>query len=107
MRCYGSLKIAGVQQAHKEEKIEFSSVTPRPGQFICAEGRYQKGDEAGSEKRAGIFIGPEFGTVERADLSAAAREAGVAGFHVLVACAFSYDAHSAPRTSVNSGACPC
>ena len=46
------------------------------------------------EKRAGIFIGPEFGTVSKPDLTAAAREAGDAGFDVLIACAFNYDAHS-------------
>ena len=40
------------------------------------------------------MIGPEFGTVARADLAAAAREAGEAGFDVLVACAFNFDAHS-------------
>jgi adenine-specific DNA-methyltransferase len=51
--------------------------------------------ESGKEKRAGIFIGPEFGTVSRADLVSAAREAGDAGFDLLIACAFSYDAHSA------------
>ena len=51
--------------------------------------------KASKEKRAGIFIGPEFGTVSRPDLVAAAREAGDAGFDVLVACAFNYDAHSA------------
>ena len=44
--------------------------------------------------RAGIFIGPEFGTVSRPDLVAAAREAGDAAFDVLVACAFNYDAPS-------------
>src|SRR5262249_33438426 len=43
----------------------------------------------------GVFIGPEFGTVSRPDLVAAAREAGDAGFDALIACAFSYDAHSA------------
>ena len=52
------------------------------------------GDGSGSEKRAAIFIGPEFGTVSRPDLVAAAREAGDAGFDVLIACAFNYDAHS-------------
>jgi hypothetical protein len=46
------------------------------------------------EKLAAIFIGPEFGTVSRPDLVAAAREAGDAGFDVLIACAFNYDAHS-------------
>ena len=40
-------------------------------------------------------IGPEFGTVARPDLVAAAREAGDAGFDVLIACAFNFDAHSA------------
>jgi len=44
--------------------------------------------------RAAIFIGPEFGTVQRADLVAAAREAGDAGFDVLIACAFNYEAHA-------------
>ena len=95
-----NLKTAGVQQAHKEDKITFTSLTPWPGDLICAEGRYIEGgvvdDEGttGPEKRAAIFIGPEFGTVSRPDLVAAAREAGDADFDVLVACAFNYDAHS-------------
>jgi adenine-specific DNA-methyltransferase len=46
------------------------------------------------ERRAGIFIGPEFGTVQRADLVEAARECGDAGFDVLIACAFNYEAHA-------------
>jgi adenine-specific DNA-methyltransferase len=86
-----NLKIAGVQQAHKEDKIVFTSLVPWPGQYICGEGSYQ---ESGQVKRAAVFIGPEFGTVSRPDLVAAAREAGDAGFDVLITCAFSYDAHS-------------
>jgi hypothetical protein len=74
------------EQAHKEDKIIFTSLAPWPGEYICAEGRYTEAD--GSEKRAGIFIGPEFGTVTREDLVAAAREAGDAVFHVLIACWF-------------------
>jgi adenine-specific DNA-methyltransferase len=90
-----NLQTAGVQQAHKEDKITFTSLTPWPGDRVCAEGRYVDGDaESGSEKRAAIFIGPEFGTVCRPDLVAAAREAGDADFDVLIACAFNYDAHS-------------
>jgi adenine-specific DNA-methyltransferase len=88
-----NLKNSGVQQAHKEDKITFSSLAPWPGEYICAEGRYTEGD--GTERRAGIFIGPEFGTVTREDLVVAAREAGDADFDVLISCAFSYDAHSA------------
>ena len=94
-----NLKTAGVQQAHKEDKIDFSSITPWPGDYICAEGRYNEGED-GPERRAGIFIGPEFGTVARPDLVAAAREAGDGGFDVLIACAFSYDAHSADLTKL-------
>ncbi len=146
-----NLKTAGVQQAHKEDKINFTSLTPWPGDLVCAEGRYlehpspqpsptrgegaktkpsslmsgsaeqepsptgtnlpganlhspegcrtgQSGmivqGEGEIEKRAAIFIGPEFGTVSRPDLVAAAREAGDSGFDVLIACAFNYDAHS-------------
>jgi adenine-specific DNA-methyltransferase len=90
-----NLKTAGVQQAHKEDKITFTSVSPWPGYFVCAEGRYVEGTkEAGVEKRAAVFVGPEFGTVSRPDLVAAAREAGDVGFDVLITCAFNYDAHS-------------
>jgi adenine-specific DNA-methyltransferase len=86
-----NLKIAGVQQAHKEDRITFTALTPWPGDLVCADGRYMEGE---TEKRAAIFIGPEFGTVLRADLVAAAREAGDAGFDVLIACAFNYEAHT-------------
>lgn len=89
-----TLKVAGVQQANKEDKINFIALTPWPGQeYICAEGRFRE-KEGAPEKRAGIFIGPEFGTVSRVDLVGAAQEAGEAGFDVVIACAFSYDAHA-------------
>jgi len=87
-----NLKASGVQQAHKEDRVTFTALTGWPGKFICAEARFMEGEK---ERRAGIFIGPEFGTVARPDLVAAAREAGDAGFDVLIACAFNYDAHSA------------
>ena len=118
-----NLKTAGVQQAHKEDKIDFTALTPWPGYLICAVGTVSSdqwpvaSDQGRSrsehnplntdhksqatahqpqttEYRAAIFIGPEFGTVSRPDLVAAAREAGDAGFDVLIACAFNYDAHS-------------
>ena len=93
-----NLRTAGVQQAHKDDRISFTSLAPWPGDLVCAEGRYVEGGaDSGSqtiEKRAAIFIGPEFGTVSRPDLVEAAREAGDAGFDVLIACAFNYDAHA-------------
>jgi adenine-specific DNA-methyltransferase len=84
-----NLRSAGVQQAHKADKIEFDSLAPWPGHYICAEGKYQQGE---TTRRAGIFIGPEFGTLNQPDLVAAARECADAGFDVLVSCAFSYEA---------------
>jgi adenine-specific DNA-methyltransferase len=86
-----NLKTSGVQQAHKEDKISFSSITPWPGDLVCAEGRYLENE---TERRAAILVGPEFGIVSRPDLVSAAREAGDAGFDVLISCAFNYDAHS-------------
>jgi len=86
-----NLKTAGVQQAHKDDRITFTTLSPWPGELICGEGFYMEGK---ANRRAAIFIGPEFGTVQRADLVAAAREAGDAGFDVLVSCAFNYEAHT-------------
>jgi adenine-specific DNA-methyltransferase len=86
-----NLKTAGVQQAHKANKIDFTSLVAWPGRLVCAEGRYLEGD---TEKRAAILIGPEFGTVTRPDLVEAAREAADANFDVLIACAFNYEAHT-------------
>ena len=90
-----NLKTSGVQQAHKDDRISFSGIRPWPGYHVCAEGTYVEGNgDSGAEKRAGIFVGPEFGTVSRPDLVSAVREAADADFDVLVACAFNYDAHA-------------
>lgn len=86
-----TLKTAGVQQPHKEDRITFTSISPWPGRFIGAEGRFLEGE---AEKKAAVLIGPEFGTVSRPDLVAAVREAADGGFDVLIACAFNFDAHS-------------
>ncbi|MEM9522805.1 MAG: site-specific DNA-methyltransferase [Pseudomonadota bacterium] len=96
-----NLKTSGVQQMQRGDRIAFSALTPWPGRFIAAEGRYREGED-GPERRAGIFIGPEFGTVQRADLTAAARECAEAGFDILVACAFSYAAQCTDLTRMGA-----
>ena len=83
-----NLRTAGVQQVHKEDRINFASIKPWPGDLICAESRLENGE------RAAIFIGPEFGTVSRPDLVQAAREAAEGDFELLITCAFNYDAHT-------------
>ena len=89
------LKTSGVQQAHKEDKSCSLESDHGPVISSAPKGSYFEGDEdSGIQKRAGIFIGPEFGTVARPDLVQAAREAGEADFDVLIACAFNYEAHA-------------
>ena len=51
-------------------------------------------DGEGRERRAGILIGPEFGTLTHSQITAAAREAASARFDALIACAFNFDAIS-------------
>jgi adenine-specific DNA-methyltransferase len=87
-----TLRIAGVQQAHKEDRIKFESIEGWPGSYIAGKGSYREGD--GTLKNAGIFIGPEFGTVSRVDLVDAARECADVGLDVLISCAFNYEAQS-------------
>ena len=86
-----NLAKAGVQQADRADRIEFESLVPWPGAWIAAEGRYREGDVV---RRAGVFIGPEYGTVSRADLVDCAREAAEAGMDVVIACAFNFEARA-------------
>lgn len=86
------LATAGVHQAEKRDTIRFlGRPTGWPDEYVNAEGRFMEGE---TERRAAIFIGPEFGTLSRVDLAAAAREANEARFDVLIACAFNFDAHA-------------
>jgi adenine-specific DNA-methyltransferase len=85
------LRSAGVQQTARMDAIKFTSLQGWPGEYIGAAGHFLEGQ---TERRAAIFLGPEFGTVSRVDLVAAAREATEARFDVLIACAFNFDAHA-------------
>lgn len=90
------LKTAGVHQTDKADRIAFTSLTPFAGRgYIAAEGRFMEGE---TERRAAIFIGPEFGTLSRVDLTAAAREAAESRFDVLIAVSFAFDAHASELT---------
>ncbi len=90
-----NLRAAGVQSTAKQDAIRFTSLQGWPGEYIGAEGTFMEGNLS---RRAAIFFGPEFGTVSRLDLVAAAREASEARFDVLIACAFNFDAHASELT---------
>jgi adenine-specific DNA-methyltransferase len=70
-------------------------------QFHRASGTFVEGAN-GHERQAAILIGPEYGTVGRQDIVAAAHEAVDARFDVLIACAFNFDAHSSELASLGS-----
>jgi adenine-specific DNA-methyltransferase len=96
-----NLKRSGVQQAHKADRLVFTSLKPWPGRFVCAEGHVRQASEGEGDtladsptRRAAILVGPEYGTVARADLTAASREAMEAGFDLLIAASFNFDAHA-------------
>ena len=86
-----NMKTAGVHQVAREDRIIFSTIEGWPGEYIAAVGHYT---ENNVERRAGIFIGPEYGTITRTDLATAAGEAQRDRFDALIACGFNFDAHT-------------
>lgn len=86
-----NLSSAGVHQSDKQDRIAFTAMEGWPGEYIAAQGTYEQDS---TPKKAAIFIGPEFGSITRSDIMAAAREANDARFDVLIACGFNFDAHS-------------
>jgi adenine-specific DNA-methyltransferase len=89
-----NLKRAGLHQKDKADTIQFNSIEPWPSSkgWLSAEARYTDGE--GRERRAGVLIGPEFGTLTHSQITAAAREASSMRFDALIACAFNFDAIS-------------
>ncbi|NYH97083.1 site-specific DNA-methyltransferase [Novosphingobium marinum] len=105
-----NLKRSGVQQRAKDDRLVFETMKLWPGEFIIAEGTVRQKSlteahdeeetEAGDTRRAAVFVGPEYGTVSRPALTAAAREAMDAGFDLLIAAAFNFDAHAGELTKM-------
>ena len=105
-----NLKRSGVQQRAKDDRLVFETMKLWPGEFIVAEGTVrqkslteahdEEATEAGDTRRAAIFVGPEYGTVSRPALTAAAREAMDAGFDLLIAAAFNFDALAGELTKM-------
>jgi len=95
-----NLKLSGVQNTKKGEKLAFTRLKPwAGGKYIHAEGRYEEGGPKGqrAERRAAICIGPEYGTVSYQLVRDAAREARDL-FDVLVVCGFAFEPHVSDET---------
>lgn len=105
-----NLKRSGVQQRAKDDKLVFESMKLWPGEWIVAEGTVRQKSlteaedeeetEAGPTRRAAVFVGPEYGTITRPQVVAAAREAQENGFDILIAAAFNFDAHAGEVTKM-------
>ncbi|MEQ8332511.1 site-specific DNA-methyltransferase [Nisaea sp.] len=93
------LKVAGVQNTKKGERLEFDSIEPWPGKgYVAFEGRYE---ERGATRRAAIAIGPEYDAVGYEFVRSAAREARDA-FDILIICGFQF-APEVDDTMLNFG----
>jgi len=94
-----NLAKAGVQNTRKNERLTFATIRPWPGQgYVAAEATYQ---EAGTERRAAIVIGPEYGTVGQELVREAARECRDWA-DALVVCGFAFDPQVG-ETTMNLG----
>lgn len=84
-----NLKIAGVQNTKKQERLKFNFLEPYAGTYINAEGEYYENEVT---KRVAICIGPENGTVGTELVKEAAKESvkGI-GFDLLIVCGFAFD----------------
>ncbi len=88
-----NLKTAGVQQAHKEDKIDFH-VAHRPGRASWSAPKAATWKATSRAASGRSSSAPSSAPSSAQTWSLAAREAGDAGFDVLIACAFNYEAHA-------------
>ncbi len=82
------LKKAGVQNTFKGERLKFDRLEPCAGTHIQASGEYS--DAHGGVRPVAVYIGPEYGTVDRDAVKQAALEARHA-HEMLVVCGFAFD----------------
>jgi adenine-specific DNA-methyltransferase len=92
-----------VQIGRRAERIVFASLDPHAGTYLNAIGTpVSAEDTAGSARRVGIAIGPQYGTVDPAYIKHAVREAiAVGDIDLLCVMAFSSDAQTAQVTEVD------
>ena len=95
-----NLETAGVGNTKKGERLRFTkgSMRPASGRYVNAKAEYREHDsEDAPVRKAAIFIGPEYGTVTRQMIVAAAKEA-VDVYDILIVCGFAFEAHATGET---------
>jgi adenine-specific DNA-methyltransferase len=103
-----NLETAGVGNTKKGERLRFTkgSMRPASGRYINAKAEYREQDsEDAPIRKAAIFIGPEYGTVSRQMIVAAAKEA-IDVYDILIVCGFAFEAHATGDTISTIGSLP-
>jgi adenine-specific DNA-methyltransferase len=87
-----NLRVAGVQNTIKQERMKFDKLEAYAGVAIQAAGEYT--DKDGATHRVAVCIGPEHGTVGPDLIREAAKHAvqGI-GFEMLIVAGFAFDPH--------------
>lgn len=86
-----NLRVSGVQNTRRSERLNFTSLESFTGTFLQASGTYLENQQT---KRVAVCIGPEHGTVTPALVREAAKEAMLGiGFDLLVVLGFAFDPH--------------
>lgn len=86
-----NLRMAGIQNGRKGERLTFNTVDPYAGSYIQAVGDREDVPD-GTPRRVGVAIGPQYGTVGPSFIKDAAREANRAGdLDLLCVLAFAFD----------------
>ena len=90
-RILANLRVAGIQNGIRGERLTFETVEAYAAAYIQAIGESAEAND-GAPKRVGITIGPQYGTVSPAFIKNAAREANRAGdVDLLCVLAFAFD----------------
>lgn len=86
-----NLRVAGIQNGRRGERLEFDSLEPLAATHIQAIGLRENAPD-GSPRRVGIAIGPQYGTVGPSFVKEAAREANQTGdLDLLCVLGFAFD----------------
>jgi len=92
-----NLRVAGVQNTRKDERLVFQTLDVYAGVWLHATGTYL--DVHGEERRVACSIGSEHGTVTARQIKEAAKESvkGI-GYDLLLVCGFAFDAAASEET---------
>ncbi|EPD85155.1 hypothetical protein HMPREF1529_01770 [Microbacterium sp. oral taxon 186 str. F0373] len=80
------LRVAGIQNGRRAERLVFASIDAHPGAYVQAIGTQKE-----SGDQLAIALGPQYGTVSASFIKSAAREAVEAGAPLVAVLGFAFD----------------